>query len=268
MFLEITVNPDSSLSFEEQRLVNRQLSNIILLYLRHLPIQKVGSIRKVKISLTDNQASYIGILPYKKGQSAIFLVEAFDFTNYLNLTDEKEKIKRVILTILNGVKEVAKSFDWDIFPFEDAFKSLENSRFANELELLRRKSKDNKHFVGINVVLNLNETIVKFIFEGINSPYRNEVEIVRILPGEYPLNKIVGTLKWLNETDVELMCRSIEVSFIGSLNRSNIEVVYHPGLRGHTEIEIELKILLSTIEQDTREDLLLELRKSYERFNT
>lgn len=119
----------------------------------------------------------------------------------------KHQKKETALELLKeGVEIVVQKMDWDITPFNDAFKKVIENDYINEWTW-EKKISNEKYTAEIQVLHDVEDVTFFSIFRDKKTrEILSKQVLLKDIPNEFSFMYKLGDLKWVSENEIELIC--------------------------------------------------------------
>lgn len=222
-----------------------------------------GTLRKVKIK--DIKIIYVNIgeidnSHISEGKGTRFIYLTFNFDE-LNNSPLDEQFKILVQKLNEGLILLCERFSWDKTPFIEAFKSISKLGFETKIQLSKNKFSPKKTKFGyLQITKNHKESIISFVFSQSNECKFKSIDGLRLTPGDYSLNSLIGRNKgkWINEFEFEWVIK--DKSFKINFNTNSYKTEAKPVMEYQKDISnyLNLAISLKKINQKDRAMILQE----------
>lgn len=214
---------------ESKRFTSKQ--NVVSdLYLHFLDGYKPPKTSRISIILSD--------FDYIKGYSgSVLTVNAkFDIDFYRNQSDQDQN--RMILDTIHRITALcAKEFNWDLSPFENAFKKVNEANFTFKIELPAKLSRNKKYKASILVEKNEEEALIFALFYNNQNELIKEVELLKTFNWSGFYKQLVKKYKWFDNSSFGFSINKDQLIIKADLNEKKQKVLINPINNTKEEIE-------------------------------
>lgn len=200
-----------------------------------------GKTKKIVLELF-NEKNVLRVIPDAEGKSLYTVQKSFEFDDFKSSDSGNKKIMLSKVT-RDSLIFLFKKFAWDNVAVESAFNKISQSDFQSTFQFdepTYNKAGDTK--ATIFVEHSLKEALISMVFLNGENQVIKKIGLFKTMPSPFIYGQLLGTSKWISNSEFQLSNKSKEFAITGSAN-GNTSVLYRPKNRNEDGIKEEIKFL-------------------------